>query len=172
MAMNTEDHQRRAAEIQAEETRLSFAKFDFTDAWAIGRQLVASAPAPVAIRIVLADRVLFAASLDGTSADNALWLDHKLNAVKHFGRSSLWLHHNLRAKGRTLADIPAGRMAIVDHGGGFPIRIGTQTVGAIGVSGLPHEEDHRLIVQALSAVILGAEEFERSGASDRDLKLE
>jgi uncharacterized protein (UPF0303 family) len=121
--MNTEDHQRRAAEIQAEETRLSFTKFDFADAWAIGRKLVESAPAPVAIRIVLADRVLFAASLDGTSADNALWLDHKLNAVRHFGRSSLWLHHNLRAKGRTLSDIPAGRMAIVDHGGGFPIRI-------------------------------------------------
>ena len=35
-AMNTQDHQRRAAEIQAEETRLSFTKFDFADAWAIG----------------------------------------------------------------------------------------------------------------------------------------
>jgi uncharacterized protein (UPF0303 family) len=167
-AMNTQDHQRRAAEIQAEETRLSFTKFDFADAWAIGRKLVESAPAPVAIRIVLADRVLFAASLDGTSADNALWLDHKLNAVRHFGRSSLWLHHNLRAKGRTLSDIPAGRMAIVDHGGGFPIRIGTQTVGAIGVSGLPHEEDHRLIVQALSAVMPGTQELDQSGTSGPD----
>ena len=148
--MNREDHRRRAAEIEAEETRLSFTKFDFADAWKIGGKLVAAAPAPLAIRIVLADRVLFAASLDGTSADNALWLDHKLNAVKHFGRSSLWLHHNLRAKGKVLAEIPAGRMAMADHGGGFPIRIGSQTIGAIGVSGLPHEEDHRLIVRALS----------------------
>jgi uncharacterized protein (UPF0303 family) len=148
--MNKDDYQRRVSEIEAEETRLSFTKFDFADAWKIGQKLVAAAPAPVAIRIVVADRVLFAASLDGTSADNALWLDRKLNAVRHFGRSSLWLHHSLRAKGKVLAEIPAGGLLMADHGGGFPIRIGAQTVGAIGVSGLPHEEDHRLIVHALS----------------------
>ena len=147
--MDKEEHQKRASEIEAEEARLNFTRFDFADAWKIGQKLVAAAPAPVAIRIVVADRVLFAAALDGTSADNALWLDLKLNAVKHFGRSSLWLHHNLRAKGKVLAEIPAGRMPMADHGGGFPIRIGSQTVGAIGVSGLPHEEDHRLIVHAL-----------------------
>jgi uncharacterized protein (UPF0303 family) len=149
-AMNKEEHQRRAFEIEAEEVRLSFTKFDFAEAWKIGQKLVAAAPAPIAIRIVVADRVLFAASLDGTSADNALWLDLKLNAVKHFGRSSLWLHHNLRAKGKVLTEIPAGRLPMADHGGGFPIRIGTQTLGGIGVSGLPQEEDHRLIVQTLS----------------------
>jgi uncharacterized protein (UPF0303 family) len=148
--MNKEDHQRRAFEIEAEEVQLSFTKFDFAEAWTIGQKLVAAAPAPIAIRIVVADRVLFAASLDSTSADNALWLDLKLNAVKHFGRSSLWLHHNLRAKGKVLTEIPVGRLPMADHGGGFPIRIGTQTLGGIGVSGLPHEDDHRLIVQTLS----------------------
>jgi uncharacterized protein (UPF0303 family) len=149
--MDREEHRKRVAEIEAEESRLTFTRFDFADAWRIGQRLVEAAPAPVVIRIVVADRVLFAAALDGTSVDNALWLDLKLNAVKHFGRSTLWLHHNLRAKGKSLAEIPAGRLPMVDHGGGFPIRIGSQVVGAIGVSGMPHEEDHRLIVEALSA---------------------
>ena len=103
-----------------------------------------------------------AASLDGTSADDALWLDHELNAVRHFGRSLLWLHHDLRQR-RERVGHPGGPHGHFDHGGGFPIRIGTQTVGAIGVSGLPHEEDHRLIVQALSAVMPGAEGLGQSG---------
>ena len=149
--MDREEHQSRVSEIEAEEARLSFTRFNFADAWRIGQKLVAVVPAPVVVRIVVSDRVLFAAALDGTTADNALWLDLKLNAVKHFGRSTLWLHHNLRARGKSLTEIPAGRLPMVDHGGGFPIRIGAQVIGAIGVSGLPHEEDHRLIVEALSA---------------------
>lgn len=148
------DHKKRLAELEAEETLLTFGRFDFGEAWRIGGLLVDAAPAPVAIRIVLADRVLFAASLDGTSADNEIWLDLKMRAVKQFGHSSLWLHHHLRARGRTLADVPSVLQPMADHGGGFPIRIGAQVVGAIGVSGLPHEEDHRLIVQALEKVLL------------------
>lgn len=149
--MNGVDHHRRFAELEAEEGRLVFPRFDFPDAWRIGSALVAAAPAPIAIRIVVADRVLFAAALDGTSVSNAAWLDLKLNAVKHFGRSTLWLHHNLRAKGRTLEDIPPARLVpMIDHGGGFPIRIGRQVVGAIGVSGLKHEQDHQVIIDALT----------------------
>jgi uncharacterized protein (UPF0303 family) len=37
------------------------------------------------------------------------------------------------------------------HGGGFPLAIrGVGVVGTISVSGLPHEIDHALIVEALS----------------------
>lgn len=149
--MDAVDHQRRLAELEIEEERLVFPRFDFPDAWRIGSALLAAAPAPIAIRIVVADHVLLAAALDGTSVNNAAWLDLKLNAVKHFGRSTLWLHHSLRAKGRTLEDIPTARLAsMIDHGGGFPIRIGRQVVGAIGVSGLKHEQDHQLIIDALT----------------------
>jgi uncharacterized protein (UPF0303 family) len=147
-----EPHAKRVREIEAEEMRLGFDRFGFAEARRIGEVLLASAPAPVAVRIVLADRVLFAAAQDGTSADNALWLDLKLATVRHFGHSSLWLHHANRAKGRTLADVPAARtVAMADHGGGFPLRIGGQVVGGIAVSGLSHEDDHRLVAAAIAA---------------------
>ncbi|MGK9169736.1 heme-binding protein [Inquilinus limosus] len=149
--MTGTDHAARTAELEAEEARLVFDRFDFAEAWAIGRTLVETAPAPVAIRIQVADRVLFAAALDGTSADNQVWLDLKSAAVRQFGRSSLWLHHRLKARGRTLADSPSIRTPMADHGGAFPIRIGAQVVGVIGVSGLPHEDDHRLITSAIEA---------------------
>ncbi len=143
------DHAARTAELEAEESRLAFDRFDFAEAWAIGRALVESAPAPVAIRIQVADRLLFAAALDGTTADNQVWLDLKSAAVRQFGHSTLWLHHRLKARGRTLAESPSVRTPMIDHGGGFPIRIGAQVVGFIGVSGLPHEDDHRLITSAI-----------------------
>ncbi len=147
--MTPDQHAARRADIEAEENRLTFDRFDFAQAWAIGQALVAATPAPVAIRIVVGGRVLFAAALDGTSASNDAWLDLKFAALEHFGRSSLWLHHDLRARERTLATNPSVRRPMADHGGVFPIRIGAQAVGGIGVSGLPHEADHALIVGVL-----------------------
>ncbi|HYD98471.1 MAG TPA: heme-binding protein [Alphaproteobacteria bacterium] len=145
------DHEARKRDVEAQEERLQFARFGFAEAYAIGQALVAAAPAPIAIRIDLAGRTLFSAALDGTAPDNDVWLAMKFAAVRQFGRSTLWLHHHLRARGRTLAETISVHQPMADHGGGFPIRIGGQVVGAIGVSGLPHEDDHRMIVDALEA---------------------
>jgi len=145
-----EQHRQRAADIVAEEQALSFRRFDFEQAWKIGRRLVTvAADRPLAMRIVLAGRTLFSAALDGTSDDSRLWLDRKLAAVERFGHSSLWLHHNLRAKGRVLADMATGGLDVADHGGAVPIRIGAQTVGGVAVSGLTHEEDHSMVMEAM-----------------------
>ena len=148
--MTPEQHRQRAAELAQEEQALGFRRFDFEQAWKIGRKLVAVAgDRPLAVRIVLAGRTLFSAALDGTSDDSRLWLDRKLATVARFGHSSLWLHHDLRAKGRTLAELATGGLDVADHGGGVPIRIGAQTVGGIAVSGLTHEEDHRVVTEAM-----------------------
>ncbi len=148
--MTPEEHRLRAADIAAEEQALTFRRFDFEQAWKIGRRLVAlGAERPLAIRIALAGRTLFSASLDGTTDNNRLWLDRKLAAVARFGHSSLWLHHDLRAKGRALADVATGSLDLADHGGAVPVRIGAQVVGGVAVSGLAHEEDHRVVMEAM-----------------------
>ena len=150
--MTPEQHRQRAAEIVAEEQALGFRRFDFEQAWRVGRKLVAlAADRPLAMRIVLAGRTLFSAALDGSSDDSRLWLDRKLAAVARFGHSSLWLHHNLRAKGRVLADLATGGLDLADHGGAVPIRIGAQVVGGVAVSGLAHEEDHQVVKEAMKA---------------------
>lgn len=39
-------------------------------------------------------------------------------------------------------------------GGGFPITlVGTGVIGAVACSGLPHEEDHKLLIDAISEVL-------------------
>ncbi len=83
------DHAARTAELEAEEARLAFEYFDFAEAYAIGHRLLETAPAPIALRIQVGDRVLFAAAHDGTSADNQVWLDLKSAAVRQFGHSTL-----------------------------------------------------------------------------------
>lgn len=149
--MTPEEHRSRADEIAAEEKGLDFPRFGFEDALAIGRHAIAHAPAPVIVRIAVADIVLFAGAMDGTSANNQVWLDLKAASVRQYGHSSLWLHHDLRAKGRTLAATASTLSPMVDVGGGLPLIIGGRVVGFAGVSGLPHEDDHRLMVAALRA---------------------
>jgi uncharacterized protein (UPF0303 family) len=150
-----EEHRSRADAIAAEEKQLDFARFGFADALAIGRHAIEHTPAPVIVRITVADIVLFAGAMDGTSANNQIWLDLKAAAVRQHGHSSLWLHHDLRAKGRTLAATASTLSPMVDVGGGVPIIIGGRVVGCAGVSGLPHEEDHALMVAALRARLEG-----------------
>lgn len=153
--MTPEEHRRRADEIAAEEGTLDFARFGFEDALAIGRHAIAHAPAPVIVRVVVGDLVLFQGAMDGTSVNNQIWLDLKAATVRQYGRSSLWLHHDLRAKGRTLAAVPSTQSPMVDMGGGVPLMIGGRAVGFVGVSGLPHEDDHALVIAALRARLGG-----------------
>ena len=84
--MTAIDHAARTAELEAEEARLGFDRFDFAEAWAIGRALVETAPAPQAIRIHVADRGVLAAARDGTTGGNQVWLDLKSAVVRQFGQ--------------------------------------------------------------------------------------
>lgn len=137
-----------------EEQELQFTKFNEDVAWKLGSQLVELARSrnlPVTVDIIRGTHQLFHASLRGTSPDNDEWVKRKVRLVYRFGHSSYYVGQMLKSKGKTIEQsylIPESEYA--PHGGCFPIIIkDTGIVGTITVSGLPQEEDHRLVVEAL-----------------------
>ena len=142
------------ADLLAEEEELQFSSFTNDDAWALGCALVDAAKkaaARVAIDVTRNGQQLFHAALPGATADNDDWIQRKIRVVRRYEHSSLAVGQLWRKRGTTFEDalrLDAGLYAA--HGGGFPVTVrSVGVVGAIGVSGLPQLDDHRLIVSTL-----------------------
>ena len=141
-------------QLLQEEHDLQFTKFDEGDAWKLGSQLVdlaRSRDLSVTVDIMRGSHQLFHASLRGTSPDNDEWVKRKIRTVYRFGHSSFYIGQLLKSKGKTIEQAYlVSESEYAPHGGCFPIIIkGTGVVGTITVSGLPQEEDHKLVVEAL-----------------------
>ena len=137
-----------------EEQELQFVSFSEETAWKLGSQMVEQGMKdglPVTIDITFGQRQLFHASLRGASADNDEWVKRKVRLVYRLGHSSFYIGQSLKSKGKTIEEsslLPESEYA--PHGGCFPVIVkGTGMVGTITVSGLPQEEDHKLVVQAI-----------------------
>jgi uncharacterized protein (UPF0303 family) len=141
-----------------EEQELQFTCFNETTAWQLGSQMVEYAMRenlPVTIDITRGQQQLFHASMPGTAADNDEWVKRKVRLVNRFGHSSFYMGQLLKHKGKTIEQsylILESEFAA--HGGCFPIIVkGTGMVGTITVSGLPQEEDHKLVVESIRAFL-------------------
>ena len=137
-----------------EEQELQFIKFNEAVAWQIGSQMVEHvmrSNISVTIDIRRGGHQLFHYSMPGTSADNDEWVNRKVRLVNRFGHSSFYIGQKLKEKGKSIEEsylIPESEYA--PHGGCFPIIVkGTGMVGTITVSGLPQEEDHKLVVKSI-----------------------
>ena len=141
-----------------EEQELQFTRYNESTAWQLGTQMVERAMRenlPVTIDITRGQQQLFHYSMPGTAADNDEWVKRKVRLVNRFGHSSFHMGQLLKHKGKTIEQsylIPESEFAA--HGGCFPIIIkGTGMVGTITVSGLPQEEDHKLVVESIRAFL-------------------
>jgi len=144
-------------EIDREEQVLALTRFDADDAWWLGchlRDRGTVAGAPIAIEIRRAGTRLFSVLLPGATQDNLGWIDRKIALVMRFERSS----YAMRLKFDAAPPGAFDRFGLdlrthVAAGGAVPIRIaGTGVIGAVAVSGLAQEEDHRYVVDALAAL--------------------
>ena len=136
------------------EQELQFVKFNEATAWQIGSQLVEHGrqeKLPITIDITRGTHQLFHASLPGTSADNDEWVKRKVRLVYRFGHSSFYVGQLLKSKGKRIEEAYLiSENEYAPHGGCFPIIVKeTGIVGTITVSGLPQEEDHKLVVDAI-----------------------
>jgi len=157
--------------IAQQEQTLVFPQFDSARAWQLGsqlREMALARGAAVAIEVRTFGQQLFYVALDGTTPDNARWVERKARTVEYFRRSSYAIGLSLQQGGTTLADkysLPAAEFAT--HGGAFPLAVkGAGVIGVVTVSGLPQRSDHALVVEALCAV-LGHDASLLSLASDK-----
>lgn len=137
-----------------EEEELQFKGFNEDIAWEIGSMLVTRAVREnltITVDISRGEHQVFHASRPGTSVDNDEWVKRKIRLVHRFGHSSFYIGQMLKSKGEKLEEaylIPESDYA--PHGGCFPILVrGVGMIGTITVSGLPQEEDHRLVVDTI-----------------------
>jgi uncharacterized protein (UPF0303 family) len=150
------------ARLEAEEEELQFTAFTNDTAWELGHALVAAArrdALAVTIDIRRGEQQLFHYALAGTAADNDEWIERKNRVVRRFGHSTLYMR---AAEGDAFADnFLIDPTLFAAHGGAFPVIVrDVGVVGTVTVSGLPQEEDHRLVVSVLRAFLKPA-----SGAS-------
>jgi uncharacterized protein GlcG (DUF336 family) len=118
--------------------------------------VVAAAPGPVSVYVSDAHgELVAAATMDGAAPDTRLNAQRKAYTA---ARSDAASTRELAAK---VADDPA-ELASFDpfftfFKGGVAVFEDGRRVGAIGVSGLPGDEDHRLAVEAIAAAGLRSE---------------
>jgi uncharacterized protein (UPF0303 family) len=141
-------------ELEAQEARLVFDRFDEGTAWELGvalREAALAAGLPVAISVRRDGQRLLPSALPGASADNDGWLERKSAVVDRYGQSSLRVGEGFRARGKSFeGDSRLDPMTYAAHGGAFPVTVrDVGCVGTIAVSGLPQVEDHRLVVDVL-----------------------
>ncbi|GAB4060772.1 heme-degrading domain-containing protein [Uliginosibacterium sediminicola] len=141
--------------LALQEERLQFEQFNAETALAIGLRLkdyIASLGKKAAIDIQLAGHPLFFYAMPGTTPDNVDWIRRKRNVVMRFHKSSYAFALNVQKNGYSLFErFGAGADELALSGGAFPIRLrGSGCVGSIIVSGLPHRDDHGVIVAVLA----------------------
>jgi uncharacterized protein (UPF0303 family) len=146
--------------LLSQEQELQFRAFSNDNALSLGMKLVDRAKVDgksVTVDICRNGQQLFHCALPGTSADNDAWIRRKNNVVNRYGHSSFYIGTQFRAKNTTFEQ--ASRLDIdqyAAHGGAFPLIVrDVGVVGTVTVSGLPQEEDHRLVVQVLREFLAG-----------------
>lgn len=142
------------------EGRLQFEKFSHADAWRAAEKIFEGyerlikdreVKKAIGVRIVMDGLLVFQYLMDGKKEDQ--WLKRKENTVREFGHSSMYIREVNDATHKYDGLKDDTNLAIC--GGGFPIIIQGEIRGTVAVSGLAHEEDHGLIVQALEALKRG-----------------
>ena len=142
-------------QLKAQEETLQFTSFSNEDAVTIGMWLYRTAKErylPITIDIMRNGQQLFHLAMPGTSADNDQWVIRKCRLVNRFQASSFRVGTELRSLGQTLEErYELSHYEYAAHGGCFPILIkDTGMVGTITVSGLAQEDDHALVIEAIT----------------------
>ena len=141
--------------LKVQEEKLRMDKLDADGALQLGLIMVRLAKEKyrksVSVRVITNGQATFEYYMEGTDSHNRWWMDKKLNTSRVSSVSSI----------RTLVEVGEGLRAPVPEfeidnnfalcGGCFPLKTHDgRLIGYAQSSGMAHEEDHQLIVDALS----------------------
>ena len=141
--------------LAAEAEALILPRFDEATALQLGAILLDLAQGlPVVINIRNAHRTFFHAALPGSQAGNDNWARRKSNTVLMTGRASMAVGLKNAARNQTLSRDGLSEVDYADHGGAVPICVvQVGMVAVVTVSGLPQEDDHRLVIRGIEALL-------------------
>jgi uncharacterized protein (UPF0303 family) len=140
--------------LEAEAPGLILPRFDEATALELGLILLDLAKGkPVVLDIRNANRSYFHAALPGSQANNDNWARRKSNIALLNGAASMLVMLKLNARNRSLQMEGLSEADYALSGGAVPVMVaGTGMVAVATASGLPQEDDHRLIVEAIRAL--------------------
>ena len=146
------------ARIEAEISELQFPHFSKDDSLNLGLLLVELGKTrrlPIAIDITKGEQVLFHVALDGATPDNEHWIRAKQRAAARYEIPSLLVGLRGRLRGGRIEDQGwFDESLYAPHGGSFPVYVaGVGAVASVTVSGLPQQQDHNLVVEALREIL-------------------
>jgi uncharacterized protein (UPF0303 family) len=146
------------AGIEAEIGELQFPHFTKDDSLNLGLLLVELGKTrrlPIAIDITKGEQVLFHVALDGSTPDNEHWIRAKQRAAARYEIPSLLVGLRGRLHGGRIEDQGwFDESLYAPQGGSFPVYVaGVGAVATVTVSGLPQQEDHNLVVEALREIL-------------------
>lgn len=138
-------------QLLEQERAYGFAAFSHEDAARFMDAAISLAKArgtkPVGVRVMMGGVIVCQYLMDGKDSDE--WLERKQRTVERSAHSSLWV----RVRNDATHEYDAWREeGCAICGGGFPLVVNGTLRGCLCVSGLIHEEDHGLILEAISKI--------------------
>lgn len=153
--MEMSNLEERIKRYEKEESELQFEHFSNEDAWQLGQMLVEKAKkrgVTPAFEITVNGFTVFRYAFVHTNRHNEMWLRRKRNTVDTVHKSSLHVGALLEKSGESIGDdwyLPPQDYAYL--GGGFPLILkNTGVIGSVCCSGLPHEQDHQIVVDVIA----------------------
>jgi uncharacterized protein (UPF0303 family) len=143
------------AELEAEFAQLRLTSMDHEAALALGEDLVRRSRAkgwPMAVSVKFGDHEVFHVALPGAKPINDNWVRRKRNLVELTGEPTFLVGQRLAAEGKTLDELELSEVDFAPAGGGYPLIVNDVVVGSVIVSGVPQQDDHALVVEALRAL--------------------
>lgn len=143
--------------IEDQEHRLQFSKFSREDVLKLGLLLVERAKKDnlqIMIDISINGFQVFRYVFPGVRILNEIWVKRKINTVQATAHASWHLVYTMADQQRTQESMFLPPTEYAACGGAFPILIkDTGMIGAVCVSGLSQDQDHQVVVDALTQLL-------------------